>query len=107
MLANLFRAAARDRDRHLADPDHMRVHPSTLLGRGSHRCARGRGARRTPLATARTGPEGSGDTIALVTADIEGRGVSLIQSLFDGFGAGMLEPDTGVVAAQPAAHASR
>ena len=40
----------------------------------------------------------SGDTIALVTADDEGRGVSLIQSLFDGFGAGLLEPATGVVA---------
>ena len=44
--------------------------------------------------------EGSGDTIALVTADIEGRGVSLIQSLFYGFGSGLLEPDDGRRCAQ-------
>jgi oxamate amidohydrolase len=101
-LANMFRAAARDRDRHLADPDHMLVHPSTLLDEG-HVAALDDEVRAgvpwPPTADEnRAGAKGSGDTIALVTADIEGRGVSLIQSLFDGFGAGLLEPDTGVVA---------
>jgi gamma-glutamyltranspeptidase/glutathione hydrolase len=32
-----------------------------------------------------------------VTADAEGWGVSLVQSLFSGFGAGILEPVTGIV----------
>jgi gamma-glutamyltranspeptidase/glutathione hydrolase len=39
-----------------------------------------------------------GDTIALVTADGSGMAVSLIQSLYHGFGAGILEPSTGIVA---------
>ncbi len=39
-----------------------------------------------------------GDTIALVTADAEGWAVSLIQSLWDSFGSGILEPETGIVA---------
>ena len=47
--------------------------------------------RRAPL-------HADGDTIALVTADAEGNAVSLIQSLFWGFGAGILEPTTGIVA---------
>lgn len=96
-LAHVLRAAARDRDLHLADPDTMRLHPSTLLDDGHLGAV---------ADTVRDGVPGaspdpihrSGDTIALVTADAEGRGVSLIQSLYDGFGAGLLEPSTGVVA---------
>ena len=42
-------------------------------------------------------PHVPGDTIALVTADADGWGVSLIQSLYSGFGAGILEPSTGIV----------
>jgi gamma-glutamyltranspeptidase len=94
ILARLFRAAARDRDLHLADPDHMRIHPSTLLDDG-HLAALDdevHGATGTRATSA------GGDTIALVTADGEGRSVSLIQSLFYGFGSGILEPDTGIVA---------
>ena len=33
-----------------------------------------------------------------MTADAEGWAVSLIQSLYDSFGAGILEPETGIVA---------
>ncbi len=40
----------------------------------------------------------AGDTIALVAADAHGWAVSLIQSLWDSFGAGILEPETGIVA---------
>ena len=38
-----------------------------------------------------------GDTVAIVAADDEGRSVSLIQSLFHGFGSLVLEPTTGIV----------
>ena len=95
VLARIIAATAADRDRHLADPDRMVVHPSGLLDDGhlaglgdEVRAAAEPGTSRTP----------SGDTIALVTADTEGRAVSLIQSLFDGFGSGILEPGTGIVA---------
>jgi gamma-glutamyltranspeptidase/glutathione hydrolase len=42
-------------------------------------------------------PHIPGDTIALVAADADGWGVSLIQSLYSGFGAGILERSTGIV----------
>jgi gamma-glutamyltranspeptidase/glutathione hydrolase len=95
-LALVARAAGADRDLHLADPDSMTVHPHTLLDDG-HLAGladgiRGRHVPNTDHARSR------GDTIALVAADAEGHAVSLIQSLFDGFGSGLLEPSTGIVA---------
>jgi len=38
-----------------------------------------------------------GDTIAVVAADATGLSVSLIQSIFSGFGSGVLEPETGIL----------
>ncbi|MBI3647724.1 MAG: gamma-glutamyltransferase [Actinobacteria bacterium] len=93
-LALAFAAAARDRDRHLADPSAMRVHPHALLDDGhvAALCDQIRdGLSGAP------GPTG-GDTAGLVTADAEGFAVCLIQSLSWGFGSGILEPETGIVA---------
>ncbi len=95
-IAHAFAAASRDRDRELADPDHMRIDPAGLLD----------DARLAALADEVRGEAGTGsgnktahgDTIALVAADANGWGVSLIQSLFWDFGAGILEPQTGIVA---------
>lgn len=42
-------------------------------------------------------PHGAGDTVAVAAIDSEGRAVALIQSVFQTFGAGLLEPRTGVV----------
>ena len=97
-LALVFRAAARDRDLHLADPLAMRVHPSTLLDDGhlavlTDEVRAGLATEQAPSLARPTG-----DTAALVTADADGRAVSLIQSLFYGFGSGILQPDTGIVA---------
>jgi gamma-glutamyltranspeptidase len=57
-----------------------------------------RGAKATAPEAVAPQSRPTGDTIAVVTADGEGRGVSLIQSLFYGFGSQLLEPDTGIVA---------
>jgi len=97
-LARVLMAASADRDRHLADPGSMRVHVSSLLDEGhiAALCdiARGRLEDHVPAV-----PEGpSGDTIALVAADAEGWGVSLIESLFSAWGARFLEPATGIIA---------
>jgi gamma-glutamyltranspeptidase/glutathione hydrolase len=95
ILARIASAASRDRDRHLADPSSMDVHPSTLLDDG-HLAAltdEVRGLDADVPATAGT----SGDTIALMAVDARGWAVSLIQSLAYGFGAGILEPSTGIV----------
>ncbi|KQX61542.1 gamma-glutamyltransferase family protein [Angustibacter sp. Root456] len=39
----------------------------------------------------------SGDTVAVVVADGRGQWVSLIQSTFHAFGAGILDPETGII----------
>ena len=98
VLARVFAAANRDRDHHLADPDAMLVHPSTLLDDGhlaglADRIREGDAAARVP-----GHHRGTGDTIALVAADAEGWAVSLIQSLWDSFGSAILEPETGIIA---------
>ncbi|HXF73594.1 MAG TPA: gamma-glutamyltransferase, partial [Actinomycetota bacterium] len=49
-------------------------------------------------ATGPTRGPGPGDTVAVVAADAEGWAVSLIQSLWSGWGAGILEPSTGIIA---------
>jgi len=96
-LALLFRAASLDRDRHLADPEHMAVHPHTLLDDGyiAALCDQVRTGRPVPVDVT---PTPQGGTVGLATADADGFAVSLIQSLGPGFGAGILEPSTGIVA---------
>ncbi len=42
-------------------------------------------------------PNDNGDTVYITVVDQWGNGVSWIQSLFHGFGSGLLEPETGVV----------
>jgi gamma-glutamyltranspeptidase len=95
-IGHVFAAASADRDRHLADTDHMTVHPSTLLDDGH--LAGLTDELRTAGLPRPNGPGVEGDTIAIVAADAEGFAVSLIQSLFWGFGSGILEPQTGIVA---------
>jgi gamma-glutamyltranspeptidase/glutathione hydrolase len=96
-LALLFRAASLDRDLHLADPDHLRVHPHALLDDG-HLAAlvdEVRSGRPVPVDL----PAPSvGGTIGLAAADAEGYAICLIQSLASGFGAKILEPATGILA---------
>ena len=94
-FALAVRAAGLDRDRHNADPHFTRVPVGTLLDDG-HIAALCDAVRNGALEPA--GPYAGGDTIALVAADAEGWAVSLIQSMSDGFGAGILEPATGIIA---------
>jgi gamma-glutamyltranspeptidase/glutathione hydrolase len=91
-------AARADRDRHLADPRAMRVHAGTLLDDG-HLAALTDAVREAHTAIRPPSPHAPhhGDTIGLVTADADGNAVSLIQSLYDGLGSGILEPSTGIV----------
>lgn len=99
LLAALFEGAAEDREGYLGDPRVVSVPVDRLLSRQHARellvaaqrrhSSRRRGAESTDRAT--------GDTIAIVTADDEGRAVSLIQSVFHAFGARILEPATGIL----------
>lgn len=110
-LARVVTAASADRDRHLADPDAMAIHVSALLDDGhigaicdivrSRGDTHGDGGveARAAGTDAHDGGTGRvhGDTVALVTADADGWGVSLVQSLYGGFGSGILEPSTGLL----------
>jgi gamma-glutamyltranspeptidase len=93
LLAEVFAAVSADRDRHNADPRFARVPVGTLLDEG-HIASLCDEVRTGRVEVAHRPP---GDTVALVTADGEGRAVSLIQSLSSGFGSGILEPTTGIV----------
>jgi gamma-glutamyltranspeptidase/glutathione hydrolase len=85
-LAGLFHRAVRDRDRHLCDPEFASIPLEALLEPGhAHE----------PEPTGQT--RGRGDTVAVVCADEEGNSVSLIQSVFHTFGAGILDPLTGII----------
>jgi gamma-glutamyltranspeptidase len=94
LLAMIFTEAAADRDRHLADPAAMRVGVDELLSE-AHVAQLAAGAVGGP-GVRTTWPRATGDTIALVAAD-PGLRVSLIQSIYYGFGSGVLEPSTGIL----------
>jgi gamma-glutamyltranspeptidase len=100
-LAEILRAGTEDRDRLLGDPRHVGVDVADWLGaeRLGELAERARGALagERPPARPQLDPRPLGDTVAVVTADAGGTAVSLIQSLFHGFGAQLLEPDTGVL----------
>ena len=123
-LARLFRLASDERDRHLCDPNVHAVPLAQLLD-AAHVAGLADAAQGEPdEATAGTSPGAAagavagtfraladgdaggsdppratdGDTVACVAADSEGWAVSVIQSVYHGFGAAILEPDTGIVA---------
>jgi gamma-glutamyltranspeptidase len=48
-------------------------------------------------ATIREGPKPAGDTVAITAVDDDGNAVTLIQSVFESFGSGLLDPGTGLV----------
>jgi gamma-glutamyltranspeptidase len=100
-LAEILRAGGEDRDRLLGDPRAVAVDAADWLGdeRIEALAARARAANAGHTAPGRPqrDPRPVGDTVAVVTADAGGTAVSLIQSLFHGFGAQLLEPATGVL----------
>jgi len=99
LMSELFRLASADRDRYLADPRRAHVPVDTLLSEAHvrHLCEEAQTWTSTP-GPLRRRPAASGDTVALVAADAEGNAISLVQSLYNGFGAGILEPSTGMIA---------
>jgi len=95
IVVEATKLAFADRDRYLTDPALVDVPVDHCLDRG--RLAR----RRTLISRRRVlpleGPALEGDTIAIVVADAQGNAVSLIQSLYHEFGAGVVAGDTGVL----------
>jgi gamma-glutamyltranspeptidase len=91
-LAAIFAAGFRQREATLADPRFVLQDVDAWLG--DEAVARVAAAQDVGVAD---GARPTGDTIALVTRDAEGRAVSLIQSLYWSFGSQLVEPATGIV----------
>lgn len=90
-----FKHAFWIRDTRFGDPDFVPLREADVVGAAALREIR---SRIDPArVTAQFRRPGAGDTIALVTADGEGRVVCLIQSLYMNFGSGIVGGKSGVV----------
>lgn len=85
-LLAAVRSGAAARAAHLGDPRAGAVDLERML-------------RLDVAAAAGAGPEprAAGDTVAVTAADDTGWSVAIVQSVFQSFGAGLLEPETGIV----------
>jgi gamma-glutamyltranspeptidase/glutathione hydrolase len=88
--------ALADRDRFLTDPETLDVPVADLLdpARLADIAARLDGA--TAPRDAIAANPGTGDTVYLAVVDRDGNAVSLIESNWDGFGSGVVDPETGI-----------
>jgi gamma-glutamyltranspeptidase/glutathione hydrolase len=94
-IVEATKVAFKVRNAHIADPLYMNIHPTTYVN--DHvldRLAGDIAPRRAAPWPARLG---AGDTVYMACADAEGRVVSFIQSLFHGFGSGVVLPDSGLL----------
>lgn len=103
-LVELKKLAFADRDRWVADPAFSPAPLERLLDPGYLRSRAGLVGDHASaeVAPGLGGPaadpaEGDGDTVYLMAVDRWGNAVSWIQSLFHGFGSGLVEPTTGIV----------
>lgn len=98
VLARLCAITADLRDRHLGDPEHVEVDMDALLSPAAiEGLARAATDLTQPVPATPPRPRPTGDTVAIVAQDEHGHAVTVIQSIFHAFGAGMLEPSTGIV----------
>jgi oxamate amidohydrolase len=88
--------AIEDRDRYLGDPRHAPVPLEQLLAPRALR-ERMQALDRGASAASPGNPPAHGDTVAVCALDGNGMAVSLIQSVFQLFGSGILEPLSGVI----------
>lgn len=110
-MVELKKLAFADRDRWIADPDAAEVPVDELLD-DTYLAARSRSVDASTAASEVLSGYGeplpepepavadgadNGDTVYLTVIDADGNAVSWIQSLFAGFGSGLMEPTTGVL----------
>ncbi|MGC2856082.1 gamma-glutamyltransferase family protein [Novispirillum sp. DQ9] len=94
-IVEATKVAFKVRNAHVADPLHMSVHPTTYVN--DHVLDRLVGEIAPRTAAPWPARLGAGDTIHMACADAQGRVVSFIQSLFHGFGSGVVLPETGIL----------
>ena len=94
LLVEIAKLAYADRDRWIGDPAHARVPVAGLLSKAY--AARRRRDFDPAKAQSHAFGDPSGDTTGFVVADSHGNLISVIQSLFNAFGSGVVAPGTGV-----------
>ncbi len=104
LLVEMIKLAYADRDRWVADPDHLRLPVDRLLSKAY--AARRRTAFDPRKAQSYRWGDPTGDTTGFVVADRHGNLVSVIQSLFHAFGSGVVPEGTGVVLHSRGSHFS-
>ncbi|MEX2148566.1 MAG: gamma-glutamyltransferase [Candidatus Rokuibacteriota bacterium] len=95
LLIEMVKLAYADRDRYIADPQRASVPVAGLLDKAY--AARRRTSYDPRKAGAYAPGEPEGDTTGFVIADGRGNVISVIESLFNAFGSGVVAPGTGVV----------
>jgi gamma-glutamyltranspeptidase/glutathione hydrolase len=95
LLLEVVKLAYADRDRWIGDPAHASVPLAELLDKTY--AARRRKAFDAKKAQAYAAGDPEGDTTGFVVADRHGNVASVIQSLFNPFGSGIVVPGCGVV----------
>jgi gamma-glutamyltranspeptidase/glutathione hydrolase len=96
LLVEAKKLAFLDRDGHVTDPDFHDIPVSRFISKEYAAEQRARINLRRAV-TDQPDPAGGGDTIYLCVVDRDGMCVSLIQSLFNGFGSGLVAEGTGIV----------
>jgi len=95
LLVEIVKLAYADRDRWIGDPAHASVPVAALLSKAY--AARRRSGFDPAKAQSHSFGDPEGDTTGFVVADERGNLISVIQSLFNAFGSGVVPPGTGVV----------
>jgi gamma-glutamyltranspeptidase len=95
LMLEMVKLAYADRDRWIGDPAHARVPVAALLSKAY--ASRRRAAFDREKASVYAAGEPDGDTTGFVVADGRGNVASVIQSLFNSFGSGIVVPGCGIV----------
>ena len=95
LLAEVAKLAYADRDRWIGDPAHARVPVAALLSKAY--AERRRRDFDPAKAQSYAFGDAEGDTTGFVVADSHGNLISVIQSVFNNFGSGVVAEGTGVV----------
>jgi gamma-glutamyltranspeptidase len=95
LLLEMVKLAYADRDRWIGDPAHATLPLRQLLSKNY--ATRRRQAFDRDKASAYSAGDPEGDTTGFVVADGRGNVASVIQSLFNGFGSGIVVPGCGIV----------
>ncbi|KXA98071.1 gamma-glutamyltransferase [candidate division MSBL1 archaeon SCGC-AAA259J03] len=89
-----LKLAFADGQKFITDPEYMNVNIDTLLSEDYSEKRREKIKEKAIKAEA--GNPSTGDTVYLATADRQGNMVSYIQSNYEGFGSGLVVPNTGI-----------